>query len=102
MKTDYDIEQLLLLQDRLQADARYSIDKRQRAITDLYEQSLHNPTVKAYLDAWIAGGFENLEMALCAMAAELSRENTRLKDYAFDILNKSPRSYVVLDNKVKK
>jgi len=80
------------LQRRLFAETQQNGYRKERAITELMRESYDNPHVKAYLDAWMAGGYENLEMALCAMAACLSKENTRLRDCIIKDLETRPQT----------
>jgi len=74
------LEEYVGIRRRIFSDSHRDGDRRERAVTDLMRESHHDPIVKHYIDSWIAGGFENLEMALCAMAVQLSKERTMLQD----------------------
>jgi hypothetical protein len=83
------LEEYIGIRRRLFSDGHKDGDRRERAVTDLMRESHHDPIVKCYIDSWIAGGFENLEMALCAMAVQLSKEHMRMKDHVLDMVGKT-------------
>ncbi len=80
------LEEYVGIRRRIFSDGHKDGDRRERAVTDLIRESHHDPIVKHFIDAWIAGGFENLEMALCAMAVQLSKEHMRMKDRILEMV----------------